>query len=194
MSEEDAKYAEVALNLLAGNSRAVGGMADDLARVTAYTAQQNLNALRTTQCVETAGARYLDPKSLDDFSFAEKIDLRMKNIGLIRRLEEGDVLAPSGSMSAKLMGELTVGTGREVGLIRVDGRRILRLGSIDSIDMQDAEFVIAHTHPSGILQLSGRVGGSNGDIPAFLMYQPHQGSTLLIGPSGDVSRVVIPRR
>ena len=73
-------------------------------------------------------------------------------------------------------------------------RRRIVIGSIDSIDMQDAEFVIAHTHPSGILQLSGRVGGSNGDIPAFLMYQPHQGSTLLIGPSGDVSRVVIPRR
>ena len=99
---------------------------------------------------------------------------------------------PSGSMSAKLMGELTTATGREVGLIRVDGRRLLRMGDADSIFMGDAQRVIGHTHPSGVLRFSGEVGGRSGDIPSFMQFQPKQKSSLLIGPDGTAVRQVIP--
>jgi hypothetical protein len=135
---------------------------------------------------------YGDAKSVSQFTLAERIDLQMKHQGLIRQLQQGDVHMPSGSMSAKLMGELTTATGREVGLIRVDGRRLLRMGDADSIFMGDAQRVIGHTHPSGVLRFSGEVGGRSGDIPSFMQFQPMQKSSLLIGPDGTAVRQVIP--
>jgi hypothetical protein len=52
--------------------------------------------------------------------------------------------------------------------------------------------VIAHTHPSGVLQYSGAVGDELGDIPSFLQYQPLQRSSVLIAPDGSAIRVSIP--
>ncbi len=44
---------EAVINVVTANPAAFGTLADDAARVAAYTAQQNLNALRTTQCVQS---------------------------------------------------------------------------------------------------------------------------------------------
>lgn len=139
------------------------------------------------------GAGYLDPKSINDFTLAQRLDLQFKHQALINSLQRGDVAMPSGAASARLMGELTAATGREVGRIRVGGKRVLRLGDADSIFMADAERAIAHTHPSGILQFSGEVGGELGDIPSFLKYQPRQHSSVLIAPDGTGVRLSIPR-
>ncbi|MCH7725027.1 MAG: hypothetical protein IH991_00900 [Planctomycetes bacterium] len=131
---------------------------------------------------------------MSDFTLAQRLDLQTKHQALINVLQRGDVAMPSGGASARLMGELTVATGREVGLIRVGGRRVLRLGDADSIFMADANRVIAHTHPSGVLRFSGEVGGELGDIPSFLRYQPRQRSSVLIAPDGSAVRLPIPRR
>ena len=142
-----------------------------------------------------AGATYSDPKSASQFSLAERLDLRIKNQSVIRLLERGqDVQMPSGAASSKLLGEITVATQREVGLIRVNGKRVLRIGDVDGIDMSDASRVIAHTHPSGDLRFSGVVGGIQGDIPSFHIYQPSQRSSGLIAPDGTFKRLPIPRR
>jgi len=114
--------------------------------------------------------------------------LAQKHSGLINLLRQGDVVMPSGSMTASLMGDLTSATGREVALLRVDGVRVLRLGGPQEFRGFDASRVIAHTHPSGILELSG------GDIQSFQMFQPAQRSTVLVGPSGAATRVPIPRQ
>jgi hypothetical protein len=141
------------------------------------------------------GGRYLDPKSVSDFTLAERLDLRTTHQSLINLLERGrDVSMPSGAASSKLMGEITAATGREVGLIRVGGKRVLRMGTIDEIDMSDASRVIAHTHPSGDLRFSGVLGGGDGDIPMFRLNQPKQRSSGLIAPDGTFIRLPIPRR
>ena len=144
--------------------------------------------------VAPRGGSFLDPKSVSDFTLAQRLDLQTKHQALIKVLQQGDVAMPSGAASARLMGELTVATGREVGLIRVGGRRVLRLGDADGIFMADAQRVIAHTHPSGVLQFSGEVGGELGDIPSFLRFQPRQRSSVLIGPDDSAVRLPIPRR
>jgi len=144
--------------------------------------------------VAPSKGRYLDPKSVSDFSLSERLDLRARHQSLINFLERGqDVVMPSGSASSKLLGEITAATGREVGLIRVDGKRILRMGSVDGIDMSDASRVISHTHPSGDLRFSGVLGGVDGDIPMFRLYQPRQLSSGLIAPDGTFTRLSIPR-
>jgi hypothetical protein len=148
----------------------------------------------TTKLVPPNGGRYLDPKSVSDFSLAERLDLRAKHQSLIKQLERGqDVHMPSGAASSKLLGEITAATGREVGLIRLEGKRWLRMGSADSIDMSDASRVIAHTHPSGDLRFSGLLGGSDGDISMFRLYQPRQRSSGLIAPDGTFVLLPIPR-
>jgi hypothetical protein len=104
---------------------------------------------------------------------------------------------PSGSMSAQLMGELTVATGREVALIRIGNRRLLRLGIVDEyghgVRLADAERVIAHTHPSGELRFSV---GPDSDMAVFtdpLLNLTRQRSSVLIAPDGTAVRLPIPR-
>ncbi len=95
------------------------------------------------------------------------------------------------------MGELTVATGREVGLLRKGNQRWLRLGAVDDvgpyIDMADADRVIAHTHPSGDLRFS--VGpGSDVDLFTDPRYNlTKQKSSVLVGPDGTSVRLPIPR-
>lgn len=98
-----------------------------------------------------------------------------------------------GTVISQLMGELTVASGREVGLIRIGNQRVLRLGWADGIDLSDAKRVIAHTHPSGDLRFSGQLGGLDGDIPMFRLNQPRQRSSVLIAPDGSAVRLPIPR-
>ncbi len=130
-----------------------------------------------------------DPtKSIDDYLLAEKLDLKFKHQALIKALEIGDVPMPSGSASAKLMGEITVATGKEVGIFRVGGQRILRLGSVDDVGhfilLDDVERVIAHTHPSGRL-----IFGAD-DIAALRLRG--QLSSALISPDGTLVILRVP--
>ncbi len=142
----------------------------------------------------TAGAgQFLESRSAGNFPLSQRIDLQLKHQTQIRLLQQGDVAAPAGTVNRQLLGELTVATGREVGLIRVENQRVLRLGGPDSINLADAKRVIAHTHPSGDLRFSGRLGGQTGDIPAFREFQPRQRSSVLIGPDGRAIRLPIPR-
>ena len=130
-------------------------------------------------------------------SLGDAIMLQQKHAGMIGRLMEGDVPMPSGAASGKMMGELTTATGREVALLRVDGVRILRLGTSDGVFAGDASRVIAHTHPSGILKFSnfGFEGGAPlGDIPSFQTFQPNQVTSVLISPSGQGVRLPIPQQ
>jgi hypothetical protein len=106
-----------------------------------------------------------DPRSLAEFTLAERLDMRMRHQALVLMLERGeDVAMRTGSMSAQLMGDLTVATGREVALIRIGNQRFLRLGGADSAFVGDATRLIAHTHPSGVLRFST---GAESDITVF---------------------------
>lgn len=141
----------------------------------------------------TGAGRFLDPRGVSDFPLSQRIDLQLKHQTQIRLLQRGDVAAPAGTVNRQLLGELTIATGREVGLIRVGNQRVLRLGSTDNFNLADAKRVIAHTHPSGDLRFSGRLGGQTGDIPAFREFQPRQRSSVLVGPDGSAVRLPIPR-
>lgn len=100
---------------------------------------------------------------------------------------------PPGSVSARLMGELTVATGREVALIRIGNQRWLRLGKSDGVVVFDADRVIAHTHPSGELRFSV---GPDSDMAVFTDPRwnlTKQKSSVLIAPDGTAVRLPIPR-
>jgi len=109
----------------------------------------------------------------------------------IARLKGGEVLLASTAVSRTkaavfgLMGELTAATGAEVALLRMSQGRVLRLGFSDvkEVPAIGALRVIAHSHPSGKLGISGddfRV--------AFLDPKRKQRSTIVVGPSGDWRR------
>jgi RHS repeat-associated protein len=127
--------------------------------------------------------RYLDVSS------GAFVDLMMaqKHAGIIQVLQQGDKEIPKGTAwgITQLMAEITAGTGREAALLRVDGKRLLRLGGPQSFSGADASRVIAHTHPSGVLEFSG------GDLAAFRSFQPRQRTSMLIAPSGEYERLRI---
>ncbi|WP_202920234.1 hypothetical protein [Urbifossiella limnaea] len=134
-----------------------------------------------------------DPKSIADYTYAERFQLDITHRELITALQKGDVLMPPGSASAQLMGELTVATGREVALIRIGNQRWLRLGGRDGVVVVDADRVIAHTHPSGELRFSV---GPDSDMAVFTnpdLKLTKQKSSVLIAPDGTAVRLPIPR-
>jgi RHS repeat-associated protein len=148
-----------------------------------------------------------DPKSVADFTLAEQLELQLKHRSLISRLEQGDVPMPLGAMAIRhpvtgvimtsptqLMGELTVATGREVALIRIGNQRFLRLGNSDGVAVIDADRVIAHTHPSGVLKFSI---GRDSDVAVFnnpSLKLSKQKSSVLVAPDGTAVRLPIPRQ
>jgi hypothetical protein len=134
--------------------------------------------------------RLRDPKSLADFNLAEQLDMRIKHQSLISRLRYSDVEMPPGSMSAQLMGELTVATEQEVALIRIGNQRLLRLGGADSAFVGDADRLIAHTHPSGVLRFST---GPESDMSVFTDILTKQRSSVLVAPDGTAVRLPIVR-
>ncbi|MEW6735309.1 MAG: RHS repeat-associated core domain-containing protein [Acidobacteriota bacterium] len=143
---------------------------------------------------------FVKTKAANEYSTSEVLDLQFKHESLIRILSRGeDKVIRRGTYPAQelanLMGEITIATGREVGLLRVGGQRVLRLGDSVSVFTGDAERVIAHTHPSGKLKLSDNFinGERFGDIPTFQNYHPKQRSTIIIGPTGQGGRFFIPR-
>jgi len=94
----------------------------------------------------------------------------------------------------QLMGELTVATGREVALIRIGNQRFLRLGNSDGVAVIDADRVIAHTHPSGVLKFSV---GRDRDVAVFnnpSLKLSKQKSSVLIAPDDTAVRLPIPRQ
>jgi RHS repeat-associated protein len=125
-------------------------------------------------------------------NMADQVLLSIKYQSLINDLSRAPVQVRPGQVSRHLMGDLTTASGREVGLVRVDGQRYLVLGESDRIDLSWAERVIAHTHTSGDLRFSGELGGLEGDIPSFRIYQPTQRSSVLIAPDGRAVRLPIP--
>jgi hypothetical protein len=144
-----------------------------------------------------AGTSLRDPKSITDYSYAERFQLDITHRELITELLKGDVPMPPGKMSAKLMGELTVATGRELALIRKGGQRWLRLGFGDDVGhgvlLDDANRVIAHTHLSGELRFSI---GPDSDMATFTnpaLKLTKQKSSVLIAPDGTAVRLPIPR-
>lgn len=98
------------------------------------------------------------------------------------------------------MGDLTAATGREVALIRIGDKRLLRLGKADGIEVWNADRVIAHTQPSGELRWSV---GPDSDMAVFTnpnlrLINPNsrvnmQKSSILVGPCGTWERLPIPR-
>ena len=115
-------------------------------------------------------------------------------------LLHGQVLAPRGTMSAQLLGDITRATGREVALLRLKtGQRVLRLGNAREVSFQGASRVIAHTHPSGALRLSparlelgpGGVWQVKGDVPALQSLD--QRWSLIFGPEGQSSGRLFPQ-
>jgi hypothetical protein len=76
-------------------------------------------------------------------------------------------------------------------LLRVNGKRVLRLGTKDSVSMRGVSRVIAHTHTSpGVLNFSG------GDLRA-LYYHTKSGvlkqrSTMIINTAGKSVRKSLP--
>jgi hypothetical protein len=91
------------------------------------------------------------------------------------------------------MGELTVASGREVGLVKFGpGRqRYLALGGSDSIPaLPGTQRFIAHTHPSGTLEFSGmKTSGFPGDLELFWADFPRQRSHVLVAPDGTAARL-----
>ena len=129
-----------------------------------------------------------DPAAGIGVTTAQRLAARQKLGSLVTQLErEGTIELRRGMYAGEgwrqMLGDLTVATGREVGIARVDGVRVLRIGDVDAINFADASRVIAHTHPSGNLHFSG------GDIFAgFRVYQPGQMSSVLVGPTGAAVR------
>jgi hypothetical protein len=150
------------------------------------------------------GGAFLDDglmrtKHLNSFSADEVIAAMDKHSDLISQLRNGPVVMPSGSLSSQLMGELTLATSKEVGLWRLaDGSRVLNLGLRGSVGAPSgATRLIAHTHPSGVLNFSDHVNAAGtrvGDVAAFSKLLPNQRSSVLIGPSGAARRLMIPRQ
>ena len=97
--------------------------------------------------------------------------------------DEGQVVAPRGSMSARIMGEISAEARAEVGLFRLQtGERVLVMGEPHSIAIRPGtQRIIAHTHPSGILQFS------EADIAALAARG--QRSSVLIDLLGRASRL-----
>jgi hypothetical protein len=99
---------------------------------------------------------------------------------------EGQVVAPRGSVSASMMGEISTEAGAEVGLFRLQtGERVLALGGPHSVPIPPGtQRIIAHTHPGGILQFSAA------DISALTARG--QLSSVLIDLLGRANRVPVP--
>lgn len=69
----------------------------------------------------------------------------------------------------------TAVTGSEVALLRLtDGRRVLRLGNFNSVSVDGAARIIAHTHPNGFLALSA--------ADVYMLRVLGQRSSVLIDP------------
>jgi hypothetical protein len=148
-------------------------------------ARKTVSVPRTAVLADAAGE--------SGINLADQAFLRIKYQSLLTDLSRAPVAVRPGSVSSELIGELTTASGREVGLVRAGGQRYLVLGDSSSIDLSWADRVIAHSHPSGDLRFSGALGGAEGDIPSFRLYQPGQRSSVLIGPDGTAVRLPIPR-
>ena len=100
--------------------------------------------------------------------------------------EQGQVIVPRGEMSARIMGEISAAAGAEVGLFRLhSGERVMVLGEAHSVAIPPGtRRIIAHTHPSGILQFS------KADIAALVARG--QRSSVLIDLLGRGRRIHIP--
>lgn len=124
-----------------------------------------------------------------DISALTKMWYRFKHRKIIKNLTKGDVYMPKGSASSGLMGEITAATNKEIGLLRISGLRVLRLGKSDnSLSTKGAEKIIAHTHPGGNLHLSETLVEINGvyhivgDMP--VLRKLGQKHSVVIGPTG----------
>jgi len=100
--------------------------------------------------------------------------------------EQGQVIVPRGEMSARIMGEISAAAGAEVGLFRLhSGERVMVLGEAHNVAIPPGtRRIIAHTHPSGILQFS------KADIAALVARG--QRSSVLIDLLGRGRRIHIP--
>lgn len=105
---------------------------------------------------------------------------------LITALELGDVPASRGGKSVAMMAAISNATGRELALLRLrDGQMIWRLGEATTVPLgPEVATVIAHVHPSGVLELS------TGDIAELQLRQ--QKSSVLVSPTGEGKRVAAP--
>ncbi|MCX7805339.1 MAG: hypothetical protein N3A38_09145 [Planctomycetota bacterium] len=103
-----------------------------------------------------------------------------------RVLAKEEIPIPAGIQGIReSMAEITARTGREVALLRMpDGKRTLRIGGRDFVDVTGARRVIAHTHPSGLEY-------SKEDWGVFKRYTK-QKSSVLIAPSGEAKRLPVP--
>ncbi len=100
--------------------------------------------------------------------------------------DKGQIIVPRGEISTRIIGEISREARAEVGLFRLEtGERVLTLGEAWSVEIPDGTVrVIAHTHPSGILQFS------QGDINVLTSLG--QGSSVLVDWLGKAMRVRVP--
>ena len=109
---------------------------------------------------------------------------------LARQLaENGQVAAPTGTMSIKLMADLSRITGKEVALVRVNGQRVLQIGvSATETHATGVTRVIAHTHPNHFYNFS-YFRGQPSDLSSMLKLKANYGarSSVIIGPRSFVT-------
>jgi serine phosphatase RsbU (regulator of sigma subunit) len=116
---------------------------------------------------------------------AKREAARVKYGDLIARLEaEGEIPMPTGQASVDMMAGITLVTGKEVGLYRIEGGgRVLVFGDATNVGgpkNQKVRRLIAHTHPSGELIFSP------GDV--YNLQEHKQKSSVLISPGGRAVR------
>jgi RHS repeat-associated protein len=109
----------------------------------------------------------------------------------LRRLELGGAVeVPAGTQGIRqMMSDLSVVSGNEVALVRMDsGRRVLLMGTPDGVNVGPfSQRIIAHTHPKGSLRFS------NADIRALQKRGQH--SSVIISPREDFGvRLPVPPR
>ncbi|MBI5409202.1 MAG: VCBS repeat-containing protein [Nitrospirae bacterium] len=108
------------------------------------------------------------------------------------------VVHNSKGMSARLMADITKKTGKEVALLRIDGKRVLRIGEPGEVSAKGAQRIIAHTHPKGSLRFSHKYEydpktrelTQYGDVP--VLRNLGQRSSLIITPNGRTARPRVP--
>lgn len=86
----------------------------------------------------------------------------------------------------KVIADLTAFTGREVAcLVLPDGRQVIRIGEKRRVPAGDAKYVIAHSHPDGLLLVSDDLQ-KNADSDTLLLAKTGQFETYLVSPTGNL--------
>lgn len=122
-------------------------------------------------------------------STAEGVLGQVDSATLERLRLDAEIVVPTGTQGIrKMMSDLSVVSGNEVALVRLEsGQRVLTMSGPNAVRLpRSTTNVFAHTHPRGSLRLS------DVDVRTFNRFE--QRSTVLITPREDFGvRVPIPQ-